>query len=569
MKKTLKRLAVMSFVAVFVLGVAIFAEAAVETPEMSIQYCNLSFRDNVCIKYAVSSDSSEETILLLWDAPSDKYLYGTHVAELKTVGTQQINDASYKIYDYTSLAAKQMTDVVYARAYTVVDGTAYYSKVEKYSILEYVYSKLGKTATASTDETLKTLLSSMLVYGANAQKYFDYKTARLATNDFYQVKVVGGVIDDLCDHGLYLESEKVNLIAPTVDDKGVSFSHWVNKAGDTVARTARASVTVGTRNEVYTAVYQKQSVGLSFDSNGDGTCCLVGMGTCTDTELIIPTLSPAGDTVTSVDSSAFANEAITSVTVPVTVTEIGRKAFNGCTSLTDVYYEGSEEEWKVLLDAIGTGNDALINAEIHFAKTTYYTVTFKDHDGKVLGTDTVASGKTATAPSNPTRDGYTFTGWDKTFDRVTESMTVTAVYQKNEVTYTTPTFVVGNATAGVGEQVEVSVEIKKNPGLFGAILTFNFDPKLTLVSSSAGSAFDEFVMTPPGSLVSPCNFLWDGQATPATKDGEILKLVFKVSDTAEVGDELNISCSYADGDVVDSNFAATDLDLVAGKVTVR
>lgn len=569
MKKTPKYFVRMLAVIMLMIGATVFARADSEGPEMSIQYCNLSFRDSVCIKYAVASDSLEKTTLLLWDTPSDKYLYGTHVAELETVGNQTINGVSYKIFDYTELAAKQMTDVVYACAYTVVDGKSYYSKVEKYSILDYAYNKLGKTATASTDEKFKAMLSSMLVYGADTQKYFDYKTDRLATNNFYQVKVVGGLIDDQCDHGLYLKGEKVNLIAPTADKDGVAFSYWANKAGKAVARTAEATVTVEAINDVYTAVYEKTSVGLEFDSNGDGTCCLVGIGECSDTDIIIPEVSPAGDKVTSIDSSAFANLTITSVTIPTSIKEIGRKAFNGCTSLTDVYYDGSEEEWKALLDAVGTGNDALVGANVHYSKTTYYTVTFKDHDGTVLDTQKIASGKAATAPSDPCRDGYTFTGWDKTFDRVTESMTVTAVYQKNEVSYANPTFVVGNATASAGEQVEVLVEIKKNPGLFGAILTFTFDSKLTLESSSAGSAFDEFVMTPPGSLTSPCNFLWDGQATPATKDGEILKLVFKISDEATSGEKLKINCSYVDGDVVDSNFVATDLDIVSGTVTVR
>ena len=40
-----------------------------------------------------------------------------------------------------------------------------------------------------------------------------------------------------------------------------------------------------------------------------------------------------------------------------------------------------------------------------------YTVTFKDWDGSVLKTQTVASGGSATPPPNPTRDGYTFSGW--------------------------------------------------------------------------------------------------------------------------------------------------------------
>ena len=63
-----------------------------------------------------------------------------------------------------------------------------------------------------------------------------------------------------------------------------------------------------------------------------------------------------------------------------------------------------------------------------------YTVTFVDYDSTVLKTEAVEYGKAANAPANPTRTGYTFSGWDKAFDNVTESMTVTAKYSIN--TYT-------------------------------------------------------------------------------------------------------------------------------------
>lgn len=59
-----------------------------------------------------------------------------------------------------------------------------------------------------------------------------------------------------------------------------------------------------------------------------------------------------------------------------------------------------------------------------------YTVTFSDWDGNTLKTQTVEHGKTATAPENPSRDGYTFIGWDKDFSNVMSDLTVTAQYKK-------------------------------------------------------------------------------------------------------------------------------------------
>ncbi len=65
--------------------------------------------------------------------------------------------------------------------------------------------------------------------------------------------------------------------------------------------------------------------------------------------------------------------------------------------------------------------------------TTEYTVTFVDYDGKVLSTQYVRYGKNAVAPSAPTRTGYVFTGWDKEFTNITGNITVTAQYKDNTV----------------------------------------------------------------------------------------------------------------------------------------
>ncbi len=60
-----------------------------------------------------------------------------------------------------------------------------------------------------------------------------------------------------------------------------------------------------------------------------------------------------------------------------------------------------------------------------------YTVTFKDWDGSVLKTQTVASGGSATPPPNPTRDGYTFSGWSENYTNVTADVDIIAQYTQN------------------------------------------------------------------------------------------------------------------------------------------
>ncbi len=76
--------------------------------------------------------------------------------------------------------------------------------------------------------------------------------------------------------------------------------------------------------------------GLSYTNNGDGTCTVTGMGSCTETDLIIPeTLD--GLTVVEIGFKAFFEQTgLTSVSIPETVTTIGARAFYGCTGLTEI-----------------------------------------------------------------------------------------------------------------------------------------------------------------------------------------------------------------------------------------
>lgn len=66
----------------------------------------------------------------------------------------------------------------------------------------------------------------------------------------------------------------------------------------------------------------------------------------------------------------------------------------------------------------------------------YYTVRFVDWDGKVLKTERVQEGGAATAPADPVRDGWTFTGWDVDFSNITADLVVTAQYEANGLTPT-------------------------------------------------------------------------------------------------------------------------------------
>ncbi|WP_051689078.1 leucine-rich repeat protein [Butyrivibrio sp. AE2032] len=75
---------------------------------------------------------------------------------------------------------------------------------------------------------------------------------------------------------------------------------------------------------------------------------------------------PSG--VTSIDTGVFYNcRNMKTVKIPSSVTSIGQNALYGCQKLTDIYFEGSESDWKKI--EIGTGNDVLSKAVIHYGSS--------------------------------------------------------------------------------------------------------------------------------------------------------------------------------------------------------
>ncbi len=129
---------------------------------------------------------------------------------------------------------------------------------------------------------------------------------------------------------------------------------------------------------------------------------------------------------------------------------------------------------------------------------------------------------------------------------------------------------VESVSAIPGDTFDVKVDLKNNPGIIGAVFKVSYDTGLELVDAKSGGAFEKLSMTKPGVFTSPCQFMWDALELSESdvKDGNILILTFKMSENASAGSELNISLTYSDGDIIDTDLKSVPIDVVDGKVSV-
>ena len=249
-------------------------------------------------------------------------------------------------------------------------------------------------------------------------------------------------------------------------------------------------------------------------------------------------------------------EKIRDITIPDSVTNIGDIAFALCDNLSDVYYIGTQDQWKRI--DIGIGNEKLTSATIHFigepeADLVSIAVTKKptkaiydigeplDTAGIVI-TATYSDGSTKTISAS----SCTFTGFDSGSAGV---KTVTVTYQRKTDTFnvtvreSVPTsngqIYVDPAKGYIGQRFDVTIRLQNNPGLVAARLEIGYDANvLKLVDAKNGEVITggSFI-TSQTFETNPYVAMWHDSTARVdyTADGVLLTLTFEVLETAEAG----------------------------------
>jgi len=187
--------------------------------------------------------------------------------------------------------------------------------------------------------------------------------------------------------------------------------------------------------------------------------------------------------LTSIGPGAFyLSTAITSVTIPASVTSIGNYAFERASALKDVYFLGNAPAYvgEGAFDGLASGAKVHIRADAtdFGAESTWngldidraassYTVTYNVANGTAVASASVSQGGAIESAPVSTRTGYTLAGWSTTSNgnvvtfpyAVTSDITLYAIWTQTK-TATTSYSAVFSAGSSVVTQTSKTV-IKK------------------------------------------------------------------------------------------------------------
>ena len=187
--------------------------------------------------------------------------------------------------------------------------------------LSFTYSKDGSVNTADDCAYVKLATEDGTLVGwerFEATEEFVATLTPYCTADIC-CDVCGAIVVEHVGHTEVIDE----AIAPTKTENGLTEGSHCSVCGEVLAAQE--------------TVWATGSAGLAYTDNGDGTATITGIGECTDTEIFIPRYYNDLLVTAIAESAFFEQTQITSFTfLSDNVTAIGRRAFYGCTGLTEM-----------------------------------------------------------------------------------------------------------------------------------------------------------------------------------------------------------------------------------------
>ena len=296
-----------------------------------------------------------------------------------------IPDGVSKINDYAFQRSDKLISIVLPGSVASIDNYAFYNCDSLTSIvIPEGVTTIGSNAFAYCDSLTSIVIpDSVTTIGSNAfyqcrslTNVTFGKNSQLTTIDRYAfdncvslTRVIFGENSQLTTIGGRAFASCKNLISIEIPEN-------VTKIGTEAFADCfklveiynKSSVTIfagnGDDGNYILNVYTEEGGSkLSTDENGyviytDGTTKILVGYIGKERDLVIP------EGITKIGNCAFyCCDSLASIVIPDSVTRIGFNAFYGCEGLTDVYYTGTEEQWKAISQ--GSVNSALSTATIN------------------------------------------------------------------------------------------------------------------------------------------------------------------------------------------------------------
>ena len=202
---------------------------------------------------------------------------------------------------------------------------------------------------------------------------------------------------------------------------------------------------------------------------------------------------------------------------------------------------------------------------------TTYTVTFVDYDGTEIASGDVEEGVTPNAPAeDPTRTGYTFTGWYPTIEAATSNTTYTATYSAdtytvkfytNSVEYATATYTYGDASTYTAPS-DPDVDGFKfggwftDDGTFETAFVFNADvagnTQVAYAKLTESGSYPSYIPTEDDAVKAKYDAWAKYAGVETASAGELLEEAYllncKPDEVAEAKAAFKFTSIYKDGD---------------------